>query len=175
MPLGRPARAARSTAAALVCVATAAGSHHSAGGALPAAAVLVAFAGTAAVAWMLSSRRLAPSQLLGLLILCQVGVHLTASPDEMVMGASMLAAHAAATAVSLAVLVRGESFVWHVAERLGLRLLPVLRGAFTIPSARPLLAVVVPRSLRDVRLAYSRSLRGPPIGLVRSALHSSHT
>ena len=46
----------RSTAAALVCVAAAALGHHSAGGALPPGAVVSVFAGSAAVAWLLSQK-----------------------------------------------------------------------------------------------------------------------
>jgi hypothetical protein len=165
-PLDRLVRLVRSVAAALVCVVAAAVGHHTAGGALPAEAVLAVFTGSAAVAWLLSARRVTPAQLLGLLALCQICVHLGASSDEMVMGAGMVVAHVAATAVSVAVLAWGEAFVWHVAERLGLRLAPLLRTAGVIPSLRPLVAVVAARSLRDVRLTHSRSLRGPPVGLV---------
>lgn len=165
-PLDRSVRLVRSTAAALACVTAAAIGHHSAGGALPAGAVLAVFAGSAAVAWLLSARRVTPGQLLGLLVLCQVFVHVSASSDEMVMGAGMLAGHVAATGVSLGLLAYGESFVWHVAERLGLRLAPLLRPVVTIASVRPQLPVVAPRSLRDIRLVHSRWLRGPPVGLV---------
>ncbi|MET0467505.1 MAG: hypothetical protein ABWZ87_02060 [Aeromicrobium sp.] len=162
----RPVRGVRSLAAALVCVTAAAAGHHSAGGALPAEAVLAVFTGSAAVAWLLSSRRVTPGQLLGLLVLCQIVVHIATASDEMVMGAGMLLAHVAATAVSLVALSRGEALVWHLAERLGLRLRPLLRLATVVPSVRPALAVVVTRSLIDIRLAHSRSLRGPPVGLV---------
>ncbi|MET0931089.1 MAG: hypothetical protein ABWX74_16330 [Aeromicrobium sp.] len=165
-PLDRSVRVLRSLAAALVCVTAAAVGHRSAGGALPAEAVLAVFAGSATVAWLLSARRVTATQLLGLLALCQICVHLGASPDDMVMGTGMLVAHVAATAASLAALSGGEALVWHLAERLGLRLAPRLHAAVVIPSLRPLLAVVAPRSLRDVRLAHSRSLRGPPVGLV---------
>lgn len=158
-------RAVRSVAAALVCVTAAAVGHLAGGGALPAPAVVAVFTGSALVAWTLSSRRLTPSQLLGLLVLCQVGVHLAAAPDHMTMGPAMVAAHAMATAVSVMVLAHGEHFVWHLAERIGLRLLPRLRQGLMIPSPRPALSVVTPRSLSDVRLAHSRSLRGPPVSL----------
>lgn len=159
-------RIVRSLAAALVCVTAAAVGHHSAGGALPVEAVLVVFAGSAAVAWLLSARRVTPAQLLGLLALCQICVHLGASSDEMVMGTGMLVAHVAATVVSAAALSRGESFVWRVAEHLGLRLAPLLRVVVVVPSMRPQHTVTTPRSLRDVLLAHSRWLRGPPVGLV---------
>lgn len=154
-------------AAALVCVTAAAVGHHSAGGALPAEAVVAVFAGSAAVAWLLSARRVTPAQLLGLLALCQICVHLGASSGEMVMGAGMIAAHVVATGVSLVLLSSGESFVWRVAERLGLRLAPLLGLDVAIPSLRRLVAAAVaPRTLRDIRLVFSRWLRGPPVGLV---------
>lgn len=161
-----PIRLVRATAAALVCVTAAATGHHTAGGALPAGAVLTVFAASAAVAWLLSARRITPGQLLGLLALCQICVHLGTSSDEMTMGAAMIAGHVAATAVSVAVLAHGERFVWELASRLALRPLPLLRRTFAVPSLRPLIPVVAPRSLHDIFLAHSRSLRGPPVGLV---------
>jgi hypothetical protein len=165
-PADRPVRALRSTAAALVCVVAAAAGHHAAGGALPPAAVVSAFAGSAVVAWLLSARRLTAAQLLGLLVLCQVVVHLGASDGEMTMGAAMTAAHVGATAVSVLVLARGEAFVWGLAERLGLRAVPLLHAAPALPVVLPgPVSTATPRSLRDVHLAHSRWLRGPPVGI----------
>ena len=163
-PGGRPLRAVRSVAAALVCVTAAAVGHHSAGGALPSGAVLAAFTGTAVVAWLLSARRITPTQLLGLLVLCQVGVHLATSTSEMAMGAQMVVAHVGATVVSVVLLARGERFVWRLAERLALRVAPLLRLASVVPSSRPSPAVVVPRTRHDLLLAHARWLRGPPVG-----------
>jgi hypothetical protein len=151
-------------AAALACVATAATGHASAGGTIGATAVLASFAGSAAVAWLLSARRVTPGQLVGLLILCQVCVHLGCSTGEMRMSASMLAAHALATAASALALARGEAFVWQLAERLGLRVARHDLEIAPIPSWRPLPAVTTTRSLHDVRLAHSRAERGPPSG-----------
>ena len=165
-PLDGPVRLVRSVAAALVCVATAGVGHHLAGGTLPAPAVLTVLVGATAVSWMLSARRVTPGQLVGLLVLCQVGVHLGAPHADMSMGPAMLAGHVVATLVSAAVLARGERFVWELARLLRVRLAPLLHLLVPVPSLRPLLAVVAPRSLRDARLAYSRSLRGPPVGLV---------
>ena len=137
--------------------------HHAAGGPLPAVAVLSVFAGAAVVAWLLSARRVTPSQLLGLLVLCQVVVHLGASEGDMVMGGTMIGAHVAATAVSVLALARGEALVWRLAERLVLRAVPLLRAIAATPSSRRVAPVAATRSRRDVRLAHSRSLRGPPV------------
>lgn len=159
----------RSVAAALVCVAASAVGHHAAGGVLPAGAVLAAFIGSATVAWLLSARRVTPSQLVGLLVLCQVGVHVGTSAEQMTMGAAMIGAHVAATIVSAVALARGEAFVWHLAERLGLRLwlTPSLLAGSSLPrSAHPALVVAAPRCRHDVRLAHSLWLRGPPVGVV---------
>ncbi|MCL8251117.1 hypothetical protein AERO_06955 [Aeromicrobium fastidiosum] len=162
-PADRPVRIARSVAAALVCVLAAATGHHAAGGPLPAIAVLSVFAGSAAVAWLLSSRRVTPSQLLGLLVLCQVVVHLGASDGTMVMGGAMVAAHVAATAVSVLALSRGEALVWRLAERLVLRAVPVLGATDVVPPVRRVRTVARTRSRHDVRLTHSRVLRGPPV------------
>ena len=165
-PADRPLRALRSTAAALVCVLAAAVGHHSAGGALPPGAVVSVFVGSAVVAWLLSARRLTATQLLGLLVLCQVAVHLGASDGEMTMGAAMMAAHLAATAVSVQALARGEAFVWSLAEHLALRVAPLLQAAHVVPVALSgPVSTSTPRSRRDVHLAHSRWLRGPPVSL----------
>jgi hypothetical protein len=162
-PLDASVRAVRSVAAALVCVLAAALGHHAAGGPLPVGAVVTVFAGAAGVAWLLSARRVAPGQVVGLLLLCQVGVHLAATGEEMTMGAAMIGAHVLATAVSAVVLAHGERLVWQLAERLGLapvavRILPVAPARGRTP-----VEVTDVRSLRDVRLTHSRVLRGPPV------------
>lgn len=162
-PGAGPVRLVRSTAAALACVVTAATGHLAAGGMFGATAALTTFGGAATIAWLLSGRRLTTGQLVGLLVLCQVAVHLGASGD-MRMSAWMIAAHVAATAVSALALDRGEAFVWQLAERLGLRLFPHHLDVATIPSWRPLPPVIATRSLIDVRLAHSRAERGPPSG-----------
>jgi hypothetical protein len=163
-PAVGPVRAARSLAVALVCTAAASFGHASAGGTIPTSAVAVVFAGAATVAWLLSARRVTPGQLVGLLVLCQVCVHLGCSTGEMTMSVPMLAAHAAATALSALTLARGEAFVWHLAERLGLRVSPHQLLVMSVPFWRPPAPVVETRSLHDVRLAHSRVERGPPNG-----------
>lgn len=163
-PAGHALRFVRSLAVALVCVTAAALGHLTADGALPASSVLVVFVGSAAVAWLLSVRRVTPGQLLGLLLLCQAGVHLASLSAEMSMGPGMIAGHVAATAASALILARGERFVWQLAERLGLRLAPLLRAVAPFTGPRPASPVCSYRTVRDVFLTYSRSLRGPPVG-----------
>lgn len=163
-PAGRPLRLVRSVAAALACVLTAALGHYTAGGQLSAPAVIAVFAVGTAITWLLSARRVTMGQILGLLVLCQVSVHWAGSDTAMTMDAKMLFGHFAATAVSALALSRGERFVWRLAERLGLRAMPILQTTTVVPSLRPLVPVVAPRSRHDVLLAHSRSLRGPPIG-----------
>lgn len=133
---------------------------------MAAPAVLAVFLGAGVVAWLLSSRRVTVGQMVGLLVLCQVCVHLGTGAGDMAMGAGMLAAHLAATVVSAVALARGEALAWHLAERLGLRLVPVAIVPSVVPTRRAPVAVRRPWSLVDVRLTHSRVLRGPPYGVV---------
>jgi len=158
-----PIRIVRAGAVALVCTATAALAHLSAGGEIPVSAMASLFVAAACVAWSVAGRRVTPGQLVGLLVLCQVAVHLGCSTGSMVMSATMVATHAFATAASTLILSKGEELVWRVAERLTLRRWPPIEQ-FTPPATRPVLVTTdSTRSLRDVRLTYSRALRGPPI------------
>lgn len=156
-------RLARSAAVALVCTATAAFAHLSAGGVIPAYAVTILVFAAVAVAWLVSVRRVTPGQLVGLLMLCQICVHLGCAMDSMEMPAPMLATHAFATAISALALAKGEAFVWRVAERLALRLRPHVIQFAPIATRVMVVPVTLARSRRDVRLAYSRALRGPPV------------
>ncbi|MEJ7635608.1 hypothetical protein [Aeromicrobium sp.] len=163
-PAGGLVRLARSVAVALVCTLTASVGHASAGGEIPTASLLLVLGGAAAIAWLLSARRVTPGQMVGLLILCQTCVHLGSATSNMTMSISMVAGHAAATAISALALAHGEAFVWRLAERLGLRVVLHTFGAVPAPYGRPLSPVVEPRSLHDIRLAHSRAERGPPNG-----------
>lgn len=131
---------------------------------MPAYAAGLVFCGVAAVAWLLSVRRVTPGQMIGLLVLCQVCVHAGGGMGPMTMSAGMVAAHLTATAVSAALLAWGEAFVWQLAERLGLRAVPHGVVAAAVPSWRAPIPAVAQESRRDVRLAHSRAERGPPIG-----------
>jgi hypothetical protein len=163
-PDARPLRAARSLAAAVVCVAASAAGHRLASGPMPLGTVLAVLAGSGSIAWWLSARRVTPGQLLGLLVLCQALVHLAGTSGEMTMGASMLVAHLAATGISLAVLTYGERLVWSLGRRLTRRVRT--RRPMPVPHLRPLRAVVPQTPPHDAWLASTRSLRGPPVGLV---------
>lgn len=163
-PAAGSVRLVRSLAIALMCTATAAFAHLSAGGIVPGPAVATVFVGAAAVAWLLSWRRVTAGQMVGLLVLCQLSVHLGCSMGSMDMSTSMVVTHLAATTVSALALARGEAFVWQIAERLGLRLRPTLLRFVPVPSRVELAPFAVTRSRHDVRLAYSRALRGPPYG-----------
>lgn len=147
---------------ALVCTLTASIAHIVAGGTVPAGAVTILFAGASAVAWLVSSRRLTCGQIVGLLVLSQLYLHLGFSMGTMQMTLPMLATHAVATTVSALALALGERFVWLLAERLGLRLYPQSVCFVLTPRSDALIPVATKRSRQDVRLAYSRSLRGPP-------------
>lgn len=158
-----PLRLVRSVTAAFVCTVTAALGHLAGGGVIPTEVASIAFAGAALVAWLLSVRRVTGGQLVGLLVLCQVCVHLGSSTSSMNMSSLMLATHVVATIVSAALLTRGEALAWHLAERLGLRAVPALVRVHAVPAARPVAPVHSSRSLTNVFLAHSRIERGPPV------------
>ena len=167
-PARGPIRLARSLGVALVCSATAAVAHLLAGGVLPVFSFVVLFAGVLAVAWLVAAHRVTPRQFVGLLVLCQVCVHLgcsMGSMGSMEMSVEMLATHAVATAASAAILTRGEAFVWSIAERLGLRIFPIAVVVLATPTGSAPMPVAVPRKLHDIRLVHSRVLRGPPYGI----------
>ena len=154
----------RAMAAALACVTTALGAHSAAGGQTGLGTVVVAFVLSGAVAWGLAGARLTRAQFMGLLVLCQVGVHLASMASSQMphsMGPSMWLAHGAATAVSLALLARGESFVWAVAQHLALKPLTILRTVHVPAMRRLLVSTAAPTSGPRVE-ARLTPVRGPP-------------
>ncbi|MBC7632340.1 hypothetical protein [Aeromicrobium sp.] len=159
-----PVRVARSVAAALVCTATATSGHMAGGGTVSGPALVAMFIGATAVAWLLSARRVTSGQLVGLLMLCQVVLHLGCSTTDMSMSVSMLLMHLTATAASAALLARGETLVWAVARRLGLTASPLWVQADGVAVCCLPSPLLVTRTLRDTRLTYVRVERGPPNG-----------
>lgn len=156
-------------AASLACVTTAFGAHAASGGQTPQpATVVTAFVVSGALAWLIAGVRLTAPQMLGLLVLCQSGVHValmashTGAPA--LMGWSMLTMHAVATAVSLVALVKGESFVWAVARRLALRPWHTLLHPFVVPPAGTAIVSIPATRPRDVRATRVTPVRGPPTG-----------
>lgn len=130
------ARAARSALVSGVVQACATLAHVGAGGAVGAEAV----AGLAAVSTLvLTGRRLTTGQLLGLLLLGQVGLHVLGTPAGS-HDAAMALSHAAATLASLLVLRHGEDLWWSATERV-VAVLRVRAVAPARPSARPVVSV----------------------------------
>lgn len=168
----RPGRGAvrhlRALAASLACVTAAFGAHAVSGGQVVPTTVVGAFVLCGAVAWAIAGARLGRAQLLGLLVLCQVGVHVasmaTQGAHPATMGAAMLLTHGAATIVSLVALSRGEAFVWAVAQHLALRPLAMLLQRTQVrPADQPIASTPVagPHAAVTSRVT---PVRGPPAG-----------
>lgn len=143
--------------------------HTMSGGVAAPTTVAVTFVVAGAIAWCIAGVRLTNLQLIGLLVLCQVGVHAasmaTATAPIGSMGGPMLLTHLAATAISLLALSRGESFVWDVADRLALRPLRlILRRATTPPEHSTIVSIPATRP-RRVHATCVTPVRGPPTGL----------
>lgn len=156
-------------AASLACVTTAFGAHAASGGQTPRpTTVVIALVLSGAVAWLIAGVRLTALQMLGLLVLCQSGAHIASMASDAgapaSMGWSMLTMHAVATAVSLAALVKGESFVWAVAHRLALRPWRALLHPVVVPSARTTIVSIPATRPHGVRAARVTPVRGPPTG-----------
>lgn len=158
-------RAARSVAAALVCVAVAAAGHTLAGGSVSAPVLAGVFVGASGLTWCLAARRVTASQCIGLLLLVQAVVHVSCawSSDEMSMGPGMIAAHVAATALSATVMARGETFLWLLAERIGLRALPLLLARTGIVGWPVRSPVAHGHARHDATLVHTHGERGPPV------------
>ncbi len=110
--------------AAVAACATSA--HVMAGGEVPLGAVVLVAAGAALVTRLVGARRLTSAQLLGLLVLGQVGAHVLATPSG-AHDTRMLGAHGLATLLSLLVLRHAEDLWWRAADTvLGLVRVPGL-------------------------------------------------
>ena len=116
---GRPPRAARSGAVALVAVATSVGGHALAGGSVPRLSALAAFTvAVAALTTTLARLRWTPIRLLAALAVAQGGFHLALGhlgpqPDSAV-DLRMVAWHLVATAVACALVLRAEAWWWRI-------------------------------------------------------------
>ena len=159
-------RHVRALAASLACVTSALGAHVLAGGHAAHLTVVAVFIASGAIAWALAGVRLTSAQLLGILVLGQIGVHgvsmASASGHTTPMGLSMLAIHAGVTLLSWWALSRGEAFVWAVAQHLALRPIVLLLHRW---SARPVRAAVAstPVAVRPTLLDLDVTpVRGPP-------------
>jgi hypothetical protein len=161
---GRPPRAARLGAVALVAVATSVGGHALGGGPVPPLAALAAFTvAVAALTTPLARLRWTPTRLLGALAAAQGGFHLAFAHLGPAPGSAadlrMLAWHLAATAVACALVLRAEAWWWRVFAGLNRELLAPApwAGAWTAPAASRV-------ELPHVR-ARDRALprRGPPL------------
>lgn len=164
-----PIRLLRVCAASVIALTLALAGHTLGGGetsSLP--VILTVLALVTSAAWLLSIRRLTTSQIVGLLLIAQIAVHLgcMVGTTPSTLSGAMIGGHLIATGFTAMILARGERFVWALAERLGLRVLPMLtavapavhRRSRRIPASderRPPVFV----------FAGGTGLRGPPVGL----------
>lgn len=123
-------RAGRAVAVALVATSLAVGGHVAAGGSAPPAAIVVAVLALAGpLCFWLSDRAWSARQLAAVFLLAQGALHFTCvftTPGESVLATAtvaMVAWHAGATAVTVAVVRYGERCLWATLDALGLRAL----------------------------------------------------
>lgn len=158
----RALRAALAGGVVTLCAATA---HVVARGELTAPVVLGVLAGSTLVAHLLAGHRLETSQLLGLLLLGQAAMHVTAATAADAPGdAAMLTAHLAATAASLLVLRHGEDAWWRVAEHLGLRAAAKVVVAPSVPPPAAPVDSWTHLGPSLLHLAHVMQGRAPPVG-----------
>lgn len=129
----------------------------------PLAALIPVVSGVASVAWWATRRRLAFSSLVGLLTVPQVAVHLLTDYVHghlMVPSVSMLAAHAASTVVTAAVIAHGERLWWSLWESWSAHW-RVLAVPAPLVALRPPVMVVAESSASAVPLRHVVTRRGP--------------
>jgi heme/copper-type cytochrome/quinol oxidase subunit 4 len=163
---GRPPRAARSGAVALVAVTTSVGGHALAGGPVPPLPALAAFTvAVAALTTGLARLRWTPMRLVAALAVAQGGFHLAfehlGRQPESAVDLRMVAWHLVATAVACALVLRAEAWWWRVFAR---RDHPSPAPASAPPPLRPAGGVDPPS-----RPALDRAIprRGPPLSAAR--------
>ena len=159
-------RLARGASTALVCTILAGGAHVSAGGRASTTSLVVVFLGTWAVAFALAGRRLATTQLVGLLLLGQALTHVVSPPAaEAGSDFTMLLAHVVGTALSAVLLRRGEDALWTLADRIVLRAVYVASAATPTPWRASAVLIASNRTHRPLLLTHVIEGRGPPAGL----------
>jgi len=162
-------RILRSLAASAAGLTLAVSGHRLGGGEIASGGVIAAvFTTVFVVCCLLSNRRLATGQIVGLLLIAQVIVHTACvfGGSMVALGPAMVLGHILATAIASWLLLRGEGFLWTMADHFGLR---AVRLMFT-----PLNAVGPTQRLRFSRtdicppprlvLVGGKGLRGPPAG-----------
>ena len=164
-----PVRLLRVLAASTIAVALALGSHKVGGGHIASGSFIgVLFALVTAITWFLSSRRLTPTQIVGLLLLTQIAVHLSCvfGAQMVSWGTGMVAGHLLGTALTATILARGEQFLWALAERLGLRVIPLLNHDRLLPSPHGIGELPAYEERRPPAFVFAGGLglRGPPVG-----------
>lgn len=164
-----PVRILRSFAASLAGLMLAVSGHHFGGGEIaPGELIGAVFATVFLVSLLLSCRQLTTGQIVGLLLIAQVVVHTGCAfgGSAITFGPVMIVGHVLATALATWVLVRGERFLWSLAERLGLRAFGLLFARFGDSGPIPRRRVVRNDTRPPVRLVLigGIGLRGPPVG-----------
>ncbi|TNY35844.1 hypothetical protein [Thermomonospora catenispora] len=192
MPVRPPARLLRASVFAAVCVSLTLIGHSAASGATDArAAVLTAaigWAGTTAVAWVLSGHERSLPTILGGLLGGQFGLHVLFSAVQAdqgppaaahavhvgqaagTSGPRMTLAHLLAAVAAAWWLRRGERLAWSLARRLAafaLAALPAPPEPLPVPDRRLPPHPDTPSRPRRTEIRHSVVLRGPP--LVRCA------
>ena len=164
-----PVRLLRSVAASNLSLIIAVGGHRSGGGEIASAPVIAAvFAIVFAATWLLSARQLTAGQIVGLLAIAQVVVHIGCAlgGPMTAFGPAMVAGHVVATVLATWALVRGERFLWTMADRLGLKAVRLVLSPLVAAGPAPRVRFV----RQDVRLPLrlvlvgGKALRGPPVG-----------
>lgn len=167
-----PVRFLRSLAASYLGLIIAIGGHRFGGGEIASATVICAvFAIVFAATLLLSARQLTIGQIVGLLVIAQVVVHMGCAfgGPMTAFGPAMVAGHLLATAIATWVLVRGERFLWTMADRLGLQALRLVLSPRVV--LRPATRVRFVR--QDIRLPIrlvlvgGKAMRGPPVGFAQ--------
>jgi hypothetical protein len=158
-------RLARSASAALACTVLAAGSHLAAGGRASSVSLAAVFVGTWVIAVALAGRRLATTQLVGLLMFGQAVTHVVSTPTGSNGDAAMLATHVAGTALSAVLLRRGEDTLWSLAEHMALRVVAIISTVSSLQWRPSASLIASRRTHRLLQLIHAIEGRGPPTGL----------